>query len=83
METKTRLLTRRTRFRIALAIASQREGEKKTVSEFAREHDVSKTTIYRMLDKDMTSARLEEAISSFIEDQMAYVREAEPALAAA
>jgi len=82
METKTSLLSRHARFRIALIIASERAGEKKTVKGFAEEHGVSTTTIQRMLNDDMTSARLDRAISSFIEEQMEYVEGEEVALTA-
>jgi len=66
-------LSQRAWFRIALEIATDRHGEKRTVTWFARQHNVSKRSIYRVLDGHMTSARLERAIEEFIDAQLSYV----------
>lgn len=62
METKTR-------FRIALAIRSDREDERYTALDFCRDHDCSQTALYDVLNGRRTSARLEEAIETFIAEQ--------------
>jgi len=63
----------KTRFRIALAIRSDRKGEQVTAREFAKEHDCSITMLYGVLRGSHTSARLQKAVEEFI------AREAEAA----
>ena len=62
-------MERKTRFRIALAIRSDREDERYTARDFARDHDCSKTMLYDVLNGNRTSQRLETAVEDFIADQ--------------
>jgi len=66
-------LSQRAWFRIALEIATDRHGEKRTVTWFAEKHGVSTHSVYLVLDGEMTSARLERAIEEFIDAQLSYV----------
>lgn len=59
----------KTRFRIALAIRSDREGERYTARDFARDHDCSDTALYDVLKGARTSERLQSAIEDFIAEQ--------------
>lgn len=61
-------LSRRRAFNIALQVRSEKDGEEWTRRRFAEENGVSATMIYRVLTDDATSARLDEAIDDFINE---------------
>lgn len=71
-ESQSEGLSPRARLRIALEIATGREGRRRTVGDFAEEHDVSTTMLYDLLNGNRTSERLEEAVESFIDEQIGW-----------
>lgn len=70
MQMQAEDLSQRARLRIALEIDSDRTGERRTIAWFARQHDVGRHAIHQVLAGRTTSARLEEAIESYIEEQL-------------
>ena len=65
----------RTRFRVALAVASDPSvgdyGQPYTARDFARDHDVSTTVLHEVLRGVTSSARLQAEIEAFIDDMEA------------
>ena len=70
MQMQTEDLSTRALLRIALEIDSDQSGEKRTIAWFARQHDVGRHAIHQVLAGRTTSARLEEAISAYIEEHL-------------
>lgn len=77
-------MERKTWFRIALAIRSEEvEAGRYYARDFARQHGVSMTMLYGVLNGTHHSERLERAIDRFIEEEKEKLFDDEPALATA
>ena len=66
MPQKANPITKRDALHIALRVRSSREGERWTMTRFARENEVSTTMLNYVLDGSATSARLSDAINHCI-----------------
>ncbi len=62
-------MERKTQFRIALALHSDRTGKEYTVKDFAEDHSCTSRMVFGVLKGSHTSARLEEAIQQFIAEE--------------
>lgn len=62
-------MKKKTLFKMALAIKSDREGERYTAHDFCEDYNTSTTVLYDVLNDRATSARVSGHIDAFIEEQ--------------